>query len=373
MGISNALNRSSYSRAAVRVLLFAMATIALLAGMWGGLGQAGEGIPHGSLAELQVPLLVCGLFGTLISLERAVALGRGWAYAAPSFSALGTLTLLSGAPTAVGAATYALAASALSAVLLVIALSQPALFTGTLLFGALTWLAGNLFWAMGSPIPDVVGWWLAFLILTIAAERLERSRLRAPKRGSEALFLFALGMLLVGAQNGVISMNGSMLFGMALSIAAVWLLRHDIVWLNLRRSGQARFMAACMTAGYGWLATAGIVLIVFPPDSSVLGYDAAIHAILSGFVLSMMFGHALIVLPAVVRLRVRYARLLYAPLLLLHGAVALRVGSGLAEWEGGRAVGGALSVLALAGFALALAISSKRLPESGTGAMASAR
>ncbi len=347
--------RRLHSRVAVRAPLLALAAVALLTGLCGGLVRLGLNLPYAaSLSELHGPLLVSGLFGTLISLERAVAINRGWAYSAPALSGLGTLALLAGAPIPVGAGAYALAAGSLAAGSLVITIRQPALFTGTLLFGALAWLTGNLLWAMGRPIADVVGWWLAFLVLTIAAERLELSRLVAPKWGSEALFLFALGMLLVGAQNGIMTESGSTLFGVALLSITVWLLRHDIAWLSIRRTGQTRFMAACMLAGYVWLAVAGVALITGRPGTTMFGYDIALHAILIGFVLSMVFGHALIILPAVVRLRLRYTPALYAPLWLLHGAVALRVGSGLAEWEVGRAASGALTALALFGFALAL-------------------
>jgi hypothetical protein len=266
---------------------------------------------------------------------------------------------LAGAPIPVGAAAYALAAAVLAAGSLLITLRQPAVFTGTLLFGALTWLAGNVLWALGGSIPDLVGWWLSFLVLTIGAERLELSRLTAPKRGSEAIFLFALGVLLTGAQNGLSSRNGAVLFGLALLLMTGWLLRHDIARLNIRRTGQTRFMAACMLAGYVWLAVAGVSLIASSPDGSVFVYDLALHAVLIGFVLSMVFGHALIILPAVARLRVRYAGALYGPLVMLHGSVALRVVSGLAEWDLGRMASGPMTACALAGFGLALFHASK--------------
>jgi hypothetical protein len=298
--------------------------------------------------------MISGLFGTLISLERAVALARGWAYAAPALSALGTLALLLGAPIPVGAGAYAMAAAALAAGSLLISFRQPAVFTGTLLFGSLTWLAGNLLWTFGAEIPDLIGWWLSFLVLTIGAERLELSRLMAPKRGSEAIFLFAVGVLLTGAQNGLTNHNGAILFGLGLLIVTGWLLRHDIARLNIRRTGQARFMAACMLCGYVWLATAGVSLIAWSPDEHAFGYDVALHAILIGFVLSMVFGHALIILPAVVHVRVQYAGALYAPLVLLHGSVALRVGSGWAGWNLGRMASGPLTACGLAAFGLVL-------------------
>jgi hypothetical protein len=352
-------------RLALRVPLLALAAISLLTGLCGGMVRLGWSIPHGtSLAELHGPLLVSGLFGTLISLERAVALARAWPYAAPALSGLGTLALLTGAPISVGAGAHALGAAALAAGSLMIAIRQPALSTGTLLFGALTWLAGNVLWAVGSQIPEVIGWWLAFLVLTIAAERLEFSRRRASKRGSEALFLFALGMLLAGAQNGVMTENGATLFGMALLLTTTWLLRHDVAWLNVRRTGQPRFMAACMLAGYAWLAVAGVALIAYPPSASTFGYDIALHAVLIGFVLSMVFGHALIILPGLIRRRLRYAGILYIPLFLLHGGIALRVGAGVAEWATGRASSGALVFLALVCFAILLAVSSRRSRDS---------
>jgi hypothetical protein len=232
-------------------------------------------------------------------------------------------------------------------------------FTGALLFGALAWLAGNLLWLMGGSVPDLIGWWLAFLILTIAGERLELSRLRPQRRGSEALFLFAVGLLAVGAQNGLMTENGAVLFGLALHVTTLWLLVHDIALLNVRRSGQTRFMAGCLLAGYVWLGLAGVVLVAFPPAASSFGYDAALHAVLIGFVLSMVFGHALIILPAVARIRLRYAPILYVPLILLHASVALRVGAGLASWEAGRRTSGVLTLLALAGFIASLAMASR--------------
>jgi len=347
-------------RLELRLAFLALGALALIAGLYGAFGRLGWALPAGgSLAALHGPLMISGLFGTLISLERAVALSRGWSYAAPALSGLGTLLLLAGAPEAVGAGAYVAAAAVLAGTSLLITIKQPAVFTGALLFGALAWLAGNLLWLMGGSVPDLIGWWLAFLVLTIAGERLELSRLMPQRRGSEALLLFAVGLLAVGAQNGLMTENGAVLFGLALLVTTVWLLVHDIARLNVRRSGQTRFMAACMLAGYLWLGLAGMVLVAFPPGASSFGYDVALHAVLIGFVLSMVFGHALIILPAVARIRVRYAAVLYAPLLLLHASVALRVGTGLAGWEAGRMASGVLTLLALAGFAASLTSTSR--------------
>jgi len=338
----------------LRIILLAFGAIALIAGLYGALWRLGWAPPLGSsLAEMHGPLMICGVFGTLIGLERAVALDRQWAYAAPIFSGAGTLVLVGGAPPEYGAGAYTAAAAALAGGSLLITVRRPAVFTGTLLFGALSWLTGNILWLMGQSVPDVTGWWLAFLVLTIAGERLELSSTRPQRRGSKALFLPALGLLTIGSYNGLLSQKGTILFGIALLATALWLLRHDIARLNIRRAGQARFMAVCILAGYSWMAVAGLVLIVSSPGKGY-GYDVALHAVLIGFLLSMVFGHALVILPAVARIRVHYTPLLYAPLLLLHGSVGLRVIGGLIEWDAGRKGSGLLTLMALAAFVVSL-------------------
>lgn len=342
----------------LRAIIMALAALALILGLYGGLGRLGFPVAV-QLTLLHGPLLICGLFGTLIGLERAVAMGGGWMLGAPFASGLGTLALLVGLPPPVGAAAYTVSAALLTAGCLQITLRQPALFTGALIFGALAWLVGNLLWMTGSSVPDVAGWWVAFLVLTVAAERLELSRLMPPMRGSEALFLFSLGLTLAGAQNGLMTENGAVLFGLALLCLTAWLLRHDISRFGIRQSGQVRFMAACMLAAYVWLAAAAAALLLAAPAKTALGYDIALHAILIGFVLSMVFGHALIILPAVLGLRVVYAPALYLALGLLHISVLLRIGSGLAEWGAGRLASGVLTLAALLLFAGLLALSGK--------------
>ncbi len=69
-----------------------------------------------------------------------------------------------------------------------------------------------------------------------------------------------------------------------------------------------------MLAGYAWLGLAGLALVAQPPSETAFGYDIALHAVLVGFVMSMVFGHAPIILPAVARVRIPYGPLLYGPL-----------------------------------------------------------
>ncbi|MFL9828277.1 hypothetical protein [Rhodoplanes sp. SY1] len=336
---------------ALRATLLACGIVAMACGLWGGLYRLGFDLPHAAnAAALHGALLICGLFGTVIGLERAVAFGRTWGYAAPACAAAGSVLLLAGAPIPIGAAAYAVSAALLLGVTLVITSRQRTLFNATLAAGALSWLAGTLLWAAGADIPAVSGWWIGFLVLTIAGERLELGRLMAKKRGSEILFVAGVVLLATGAILTLSATLGAAVYGLALLVLAVWLARHDVVRHTLRQTGQTRFMAACMAAGYLWLGIAGALLIAMPPSTTTFGYDAALHAVLIGFVLSMVFGHALIILPAVARVRIAYRPWFYLPLAVLHLAVALRVGGDILAEDAVRAWSGPLTLLALVGF-----------------------
>jgi len=86
----------------LRYPLLFTALLALLAATWAGLLRIGWLLPTtGGLAAAHGPLMVSGFLGTLIGLERAVALaalGRRWVYIAPILSALGVVTSLLGLP-----------------------------------------------------------------------------------------------------------------------------------------------------------------------------------------------------------------------------------------------------------------------------------
>lgn len=79
--------------------LLALAIVALLAALWAGLLRLGWAWPvlRPALPAAHGPLMVSGFLGTLISLERAIALHRPGAFLAPLFTGIGGL-LLAGLP-----------------------------------------------------------------------------------------------------------------------------------------------------------------------------------------------------------------------------------------------------------------------------------
>jgi len=291
-----------------RLPLLALGFVSLALGIAGGLARL---TPFGLLPaaiSLHGALMVSAFFGTVISLERAVALERPWAYAAPLCAGLSGIVLLAGFGVA-GMALMALAAALFFVSNVVVLQRQRSLETATLLAGAAAWLAGNLMVFYGQA---AVPWWIAFFALTIGAERLELSRYL--KRGPAVRVAF---MLLAAAILVLPPFPAAL--GAALVLLALWLSVFDLARVTVRQSALPRYVAVCLLAGYFWLAVGG-ALMAFS-----LAYDAALHAIFVGFVFSMVFGHAPVILPAVLRVRFPYRAVLYVPLALLHGSLAVRV------------------------------------------------
>ena len=308
------------------LLFFGM--LSLLGGVLAGLARLGWDVPAPAAlaAGVHGPLMIAAFFGTVISLERAVAIGHGWAYSAPLAAGTGGLALLAGAPLLAGQVLGTLAAVGLIAASGVAIHRQLASFTVVLLLSAVCWLVGNLAWLASGDITLAVPWWLLFLVITIAGERLELTRFLPTPPIAQKLFIAIVGLLLLAAALGT-----DRLFAAGLLALALWLLRYDIARRNIATQGLTRFIAACLLSGYVWLAVAGLLGLAgaFAPGHG--WRDAALHAISLGFVFAMVFGHAPIIFPAVTRIKIPYHPALYLPLALLHLTLAARVLGGLTD------------------------------------------
>jgi len=345
-----------------RLVPIAVGALAMALGLWAGLARLGLTLPPSGMpavAEFHGAIMICGFLGTVISLERAVALGRWWSYAAPVLSSAGALLLLAGMPP-IAAVAFLSAGAVFSIASASIAVRQPALFTAVLAIGAGCWGVGTLEWLIGYSMLAVVGWWLNFLILTIAAERLELGRVARPPPWSQVAFAIVVALLLVGSVRGELARDTTPFTAAGLLGCAAWLLRHDIARRTIRLVGQPRFAAVSILAGHLWLGIAGLLLLIAPPGATAFSYDAAVHAITIGFVLSMVFGHAPIILPAVIGLRVSYTPITYAPLALLHLSVILRLAGDVFERMDLRADSGIASTLALLGYVACLIFAARK-------------
>ena len=317
-----------------RLLLVLPAVAALVCGVLSGLARLGLPMPDAitRLIGVHGALMVGGFFGTVIGLERAVALGMRWPYAAPMFSGFAAVALIIGAPPVWAMAFLCLAALTMSTACASVWLRQPVAHHATLTIAAMLWLAGNLAWAIDGTAIPAVPMWAAFLLLTIAGERLELSRFMPTPPGARVVFGFIVAALLAGVVGALmIEAAGLRLFAAALLALAIWLLRYDIARHTVKAAGLTRYMAVCLLSGYAWLGIAAVFGMAGAIQAGSLLRDAALHALLLGFVFSMVFGHAPIILPAVTRLQFQWHRGFYLPLAVLHLGLTARVIGGLTE------------------------------------------
>lgn len=324
--------------------------LSFLLAMWGGLQRTGLPLSalNSALLMIHGPLMIGGFLGTLIGLERAVAMGRRWAYSAPMLSGLGGLLLIMGFQSSAGAVSMTLGSAVLLAVSIIFIRWQNALFMYIMAFGALCWLVGNLLWLVGQPFYVAVWFWAGFLIFTIAGERLELSRVLQLTRTKQVAFLSAALITLTGiGLSPVLPNAGIRLMGAGLIALAVWLFRYDVARRTVRASGLTRFIAVCLLSGYFWLAAGGLLAAGFGSQTAGPYYDALLHSIFLGFVFSMIFGHAPVIFPAVQGIPLGYRSAFYSQLILLHASLILRISGDLIPWFPGRQWGALGNVAAI--------------------------
>jgi hypothetical protein len=240
--------------------------------------------------------------------------------------------LLWGGPLGVAQSLFVLASAVLLGGSLVVTRKQMALFTVMLAVGAGCWLAGNLVWIGSGNLHAAVPFWLAFLVLTIAGERLELTRFLPARPAAAPSFVAVSSVILAGALVAPFAeAAGLVIFAAGLLALAVWLLVFDIARHTAAQHGLTRFIGICLLTGYVWLGAGALAGLAggFSPASPL--HDTAMHAVALGFVFAMVFGHAAIIFPAVLKVKIPYHPFFYVPLALLHLSLALRVFGGLTE------------------------------------------
>ena len=336
-----------------------LALLNLLAALAGGLVRLGTlsagafGVSGPQAVAQHGALLMAGFFGTLIALERAVALRRGlWV---PLLSGLGGLAGWVLGAWSLAALLWGLSALGLSGLYAWAgwrrAMSLPLAIEAS---GALALLLANLAFGLAQPEAARMGW-SAFLVLTIAGERRELTRLlRLPPLAAPVFALLwaglmgALGLALLAPAQALVLWWG------LLAALALWLLRFDLARHQWRAAGWADHTAICLTVGYVWLALAAV--------AGLMGWPVAWHLLWLGFVMAMVFGHAPIMLPALAGWRPAPTRAALWPLGLLGASLLLRVAGTQGAAPTLLAAAGAAHVLSFALFGAVMVRAVRRGP-----------
>ncbi len=337
-----------------RLVVLALAGLSILSGLSAGLLRLGVWSPWtiAGLADNHGSLMVLGFVSTAIGLERAVALRRLWAGLAPLGTACGALAILLGAPLAISGGFFILGTGTLVLIYVAVYRRQSAIAVIVQGLGAAAALASALAYTRGLLPEDIVLWWVAFLLLTIIGERLELARIAFLGRDGEESILWA-ALLLIGttawATLSPIAVRG---VGVAITLLILLTVTQDVARRTIRANGAPRFMAAAMLAGYCWALVSAAVLLVSADWRNDGRYDVVVHAIMLGFVISMILAHAPVIVPALVHRPLSYHRAMWLPLVLLHASLAVRVIGDLTDTLVARNIGGVLGVIAILTFLL---------------------
>ncbi|WP_246846588.1 hypothetical protein [Humibacter ginsenosidimutans] len=361
--------RPMMSRGGVRLLFLIPGAFCLFAGLDSALLLLGLPAPvDGSrLPVVHGPLLVFGFVGTVIALERAVAVRRPWAFASPALLGVGGILLLTPLSLVVGQAMFAGGSIVLLLIYAVIWRRQAMFASAVQALGAWLALASAALWMGGLDASALVPGMTGFIVLTIAGERIELARLVAMSRRSE---LVAIGVSVALAGSVLAAMiwpqAGSRVFGACLLLFVGWLLRFDVATrLATGSRGLPRYIAICLLAGYFWLIVAGLIWLFVGETTQGPWYDGAVHAVFLGFTMGMIMAHAPVILPSVLRRPLPYRPMLIWPVLLMNLSLVVRVLVGdtqnLPVWV---QAGGVLGVFALLLFVVLAVVSTLLGPPS---------
>lgn len=293
------------------------------------------------LPGLHGVLLVLGFLGTLIALERAVALRRPWGLLAPGLLGVGSLALLTPAPPVLGRLLLVNGCLLLVAVYAALWRRSGELTVLVQLLGAVLAACAAVLWVRVE-VFDLVPLLAAFVVLTIAAERVELARISVPRSAPPVLLGAGTALAVAALLTAAWPDGGAHLFGAVLLVLVGYLVRHDVARVLVRSAGLPRFSAAALLAGYAWLALAAVVWLALGRPTGTAAYDVVVHGTFLGFAISMVVAHAPVILPAVLSVRLPYRAVLWVPLGVLHAGMAVRVlglgvGGGLV-WQIGSAV-----------------------------------
>jgi len=347
----------------LRLPFMLLAFVNLLAGITAGLIRMGWNFSFGALPVQHGAIMVGGFLGTLILLEKVIPLKRKILFIIPIINAL-SLVMIIPAFNRLGQAFLLIGALGLLYVLILYFIKQPDdLSIMLMLIGACCLIMGHSMLISRQFYPIAFPWWMGFIFFVIVGERLELSKFLPVTRINKNvligfLFLFLVGLIV--PFHGI----GRYMSAAGLVFVAIWLLRHDIISIAIKKSGVTRFSAYGLFGGCIALVLTGTFLISLPDVP--MAYDAVVHTFFLGFVFSMIFAHGPIILPGVLGLSIRpYHWLLYVPLIILWSSLMIRILSDLAIISlQFRLISGWLTTGSILGYFIILAVNAILTPKA---------
>ena len=318
------------------------------------------GAPPGQLMLWHGALIVNGFFGTALTLERALTLGRPALWVMPLGVGLGSWLAYAGRPV-IGSALVVGGAMAFAGLHVWLIVRDREVHRVALALGAGAWVVSAVLLlshvrGSGLSMAELAPWWGSFLVLTFAGERLEAARQTGMGSVGQGLFFGAVAVMLGGFAAGLGGLaSGHAIAGAGVIGVAVWLTVVGRAGRSLRQSELSGYIGRTYLGGYAWLAVGGALLLVYGEQAGGLVFDAQWHAIFVGYVLMLIFAHVPDVMQGEGRPSVAYHSVLYVAPVLLHLSLGARLYGDLAVAPNWRLIGGLGNAAALAVFVVVVA------------------
>jgi hypothetical protein len=304
------------------ILILPIIFLTLIIAIWSGWIRIGINLPVTVGTAQHGSLMINGFLASLIFLERAVTFKSKWVLLLPYINASGLIAVAAGWYN-VAHLIHIICAFGFMLMCALFIYKHKELYYYVFFAGAFCLLTGNIVLFKTELYPAAIIWWMQFLLFTIVAERLELSRF-LPLRSSRRLLLMIILAVVLTTAFIPFHLQGNIVFALALSATAIWLFKYDMAFKSIKAKGQHRYSGTLLIVGYVWLILTSALLVA--EKNMTFGYDAVLHSFFIGFVFSMIFSHAPIILPAVAKLPIKiYRPVLYAWFVVLQVSLIARI------------------------------------------------
>lgn len=142
-------------------------------------------------------LMVGSFLGTLICMERAVVIKKKLIFLIPLTAGLSGMFFVFNQPIPAKLALI-VAGAGLASMFIYFYQKSKELYHLVMLLGAVCWLTGNVLLLVKNMYPEPTAWWIGFLFLTIAGERLELTKFLPMTRVKRLALFSALVIFFAG-------------------------------------------------------------------------------------------------------------------------------------------------------------------------------
>lgn len=327
------MKKQLLNKAPMMLLVVACLILGILTGWF----RLGFDLPVSKVFLHHGALMTGSFLGTVLLIERMVTFKKKWLFAFPVINAFSLLFFYLNW-NQIAFSCLIIGSLGLVFVFYLINLKQSDPAHQVMWVGSAMWLVGNTHLLIFQMYANSILWWMGFLLLTVVGERLELTRFLPLSQFKKNILLLLL-LLFVNSCVLPFHMGGQLLTGISLTGIGIWLLLFDIIRKSIKKQGIHRFSAITLSFGYGWLVVAGIFYLF--NQSGIIPYDALIHSFFLGFVFSMIFAHAPIILPGVLGLVLKpYHPILFLWVGIFQISLLLRILGDLLSFLSWKQVGG---------------------------------